>query len=129
MARISACKPPENVAERFKLASTTHHDWGSLDPSQDFDTEVENWKMNPALVPAFRSQTHIGVLAGQALAHLKATLRYMENDGEEVKYDGLLSKAEVADATSRDVRAVAEANCSLLNSRQPGIVGLEIHYL
>ena len=34
------------------------------------------------------------------------TLRYMENDGEEVKYDGLLTKAEVADATSRDVRAV-----------------------
>jgi hypothetical protein len=29
--------------------------------------------MNPALVPAFRSQTHIGVLAGQALAHLKVT--------------------------------------------------------
>ena len=45
MARLSACKPPESVAERFKLASTTHHDWGSLDPSQDFDTEVENWKM------------------------------------------------------------------------------------
>jgi hypothetical protein len=33
------------VSERFNLASTTHHDWGSLDPSQDFDTEVENWKM------------------------------------------------------------------------------------
>ena len=124
MARISACKPPESVTERFNLVSSTHHDWGTLDPSQDFDTDVENWKMSVALIPAFRAQTHIGVLAGQAFLHLKATLRSTENDGEEVKYDGLLTKAEVADATARDVRAVAEANCALLNSRRPTLEAL-----
>jgi hypothetical protein len=41
-----------------------------------------------------------------------------------IKYDGLLTKAEVADATARDVRAVTEANCALLNSRQPTLEAL-----
>ena len=115
MARICACKPPDSVAEQFSLACSTHHDWGTLDHTQDFDADIANWKMSPALIPAFRSQTHIGVLAGQALEQLKTTLRFMENDDDEVKYDGLLTKAEVADATARDMRAVTEANCALLN--------------
>ena len=78
MARICACKPPERVCERFGIMSSTHHDWGTLDPSQDFDTDVENWKMSVALIPSFRAQTHIGVLAGQAFQHLKSTLRSTE---------------------------------------------------
>ena len=125
VARLAVIKPPALLLERYGLVNSAHADWSSLDPFQDFNVPIEQWTMAPALISAYKSQTHLGVLTVHAFNHVKNFFKNaVKLETEELKYEGLLSKAEIQDATVRDVRDITEANRALVDSRQPTLDAL-----